>query len=172
MAAVVLGLDLSLTKTGMAAVPADWAHDFNRCAVATAGMGLKKDATEHERAMRLKLIRDAVLQFARRVGAGVAIIEQYAYTSMVTQAHSLGELGGVVRLALIEAGIEVEVVAPASARKLLGKQPRKDAKIWAAHRLVTMGAPAAWPMDCLDAFAVCNFKLAELGVGLLAPAAA
>lgn len=169
---VVLGLDLSLTCSGMVAVPEQWDGDFSRVTVATAGGKLAKDATERERAGRLRMIRDAVQNFALRTHATHAIIEQYAYTSMLAQAHSLGELGGVVRVALVEMGLDVQVVAPASARKLLGKQPRKDAKIWAAQRLVSMGAPRAWPMDCLDAFATANWVLAEWGVGLLAPEAA
>jgi len=167
-----LGLDLSLTNSGMVAVPEFWCGDFSEVKVATAGAKLHKDATERARVARLQGIRAAVVHFAERTHATHAIIEQYAYTSMVSHAHSLGELGGVVRVALIEAGLEVEVVSPASARKLLGKQPRKDAKIWAAQRLVAMGAPRAWPMDVLDAFTVGNWLLAEWGVGLLAPEAA
>lgn len=171
---IVLGLDLSLTCTGMIAVSCDWGGDFSRCTVSTAGRGLAKDASETERAHRVAQIRDAVRHFATRTGATTAVREQYAMggMGMLGAAYALGELGGLVRDALLELGLELEAVAPASARKLLGKQPRKGGKIWAAQRLVEMGAPRAWPMDCLDAFCVANWKLAELGAGLLAPEAA
>ena len=170
---VVGGFDLSLRSTGLIAIPADWSGDFARAQVATAGMSLNRDASVREQVYRLQSIRDAVIHFAKRTGITAAVIEEYA---MGPHGHRLGfslaELGGVVKTALIELRIDVETVSPQSARKLLGKQPRKDRKIWAAQRIIAMGAPRAWSLDILDAAVLANWKLGELGVGLLAPEAA
>lgn len=160
---VVLGLDLSLTSTGMVAVPAKWGQVWSRIAVATAGYGLRKDATDRERAERLDVIETEVLAFAAEQRATVAVIEAYAFTAQTSHAHSLGELGGVVRLALMRAGLELVVISPASARKLLGKQPRSQAKVWAAGKVFGAGAPKSWTLDQVDAFVVANAFLSENG---------
>jgi len=162
-APVVLGLDLSLRATGMVAVPLDWGQDWSRVSVAEVGHGLPKDAGPAERVERLVTIRNAVLEFAHEHRVHQAWIEQYAFTAIKSQAHSLGELGGIVMVSLHQLGVALHVVPPASARQLLGKAPRKDAKQWAAARLRDAGAPHTWTGDQLDAFAVANWGLAELG---------
>lgn len=169
----VLGLDLSLTSTGMVCVPARWGQVWSRIAVGKAGHGLKKDASELERAQRLEDIETAVLAFAAEQQATVAVLESYAFTAQTSHAHSLGELGGVVRLALKRAGLPMVVISPASARKLLGKQPRSQAKVWAAGRVFGAGAPKSWNLDQVDAFVVANAFLSEnAGDALIIPEAA
>ena len=165
---VVGGFDLSLTATGMVAVPERWGggvrqEDWSRIAVAKAGHGLRKDAPERERVARLEDIETAILAFVAEQKVKVAVIEQYAFTSMLSHAHALGELGGVVKVALQRAGVEIAVVSPASARKCLGKQPRAQAKVWAQQRLYRAGAPKSWTEDQLDAFVIANHHLAENG---------
>jgi Holliday junction resolvasome RuvABC endonuclease subunit len=158
---MVAGLDLSLTSTGMVALPLRWGRDWSRVAVERAGGSCRKDALESERITRIKSIRDAVVAFVFLHGVRVAVIEQYAFTSDHGHAHALGELGGAVKLALLEHHVELAVVSPATARKCFGKQPRKDAKIWAHQRLYACGAPHSWTGDQLDAFVVANNWLAE-----------
>jgi Holliday junction resolvasome RuvABC endonuclease subunit len=134
---------------------------------------LPKDADELARARRLQAIRSEVLGFVKRHGCRVAVLEQYAFSSQASQAHALGELGGVIKVLLAELQVEVHVVPPASARKLLGKAPRKDVKVWAHQRLYTAGAPHHWTGDQLDAFVVANYYLSGgRGDALMIPAEA
>lgn len=157
------GLDLSLTSTGMVAVPERWGCVWSGIAVARAGRGLPKTATEAERLKRIGEIRDRVVAFVREYCVRVCVVEQYAFSARASHAHALGELGGVVKLALQERCCEVVVVSPAAARKLLGKQPRSQAKVWAAQRLFAAGAPKTWTLDQVDAFVVANHYLSEIG---------
>lgn len=159
----LIGLDLSLRATGIVVVPIDWKQDWKRVVVGSAGSPLPKTATEADRMRRLIHTREAIASVVRTHGCKVAVLEQYAFSSMASQAHSLGELGGVVKSFLVELGLELEIVPPASARKLLGKQPRKGAKQWAHERLVRAGAPTFWTEDQLDAFIVTNFHLSAIG---------
>ena len=80
-----LGLDLSLTSTG-------YSCDGDMDAIA-----IKKKGVE-----RLAAIRDAVMLACREHRPDVVLIEGYSFASRAGQAHSIGELGGVIRLALHE----------------------------------------------------------------------
>lgn len=160
---IVAGFDLSLRASAFVALRPAWGCRWNEVAVGGAGASLAKDAVERLRLERLRVIRDEAVRFVVLHQCRVAVVEQYAFTAQTSQAHALGELGGVVKLALQEAGCQVEIVSPASARKLLGKQPRKDAKIWAAQKLYSMGAPRAWSLDVCDAFLLANYYLAGNG---------
>lgn len=168
----ILGLDLSLRGLGMVAVPSEWGGDWSRIARKTAGIPLTKDAPESERVRRLLLLANEVIGFAGTHGAGIAFVEQYAFTSMLGHAHALGELGGVVKVYLQEVcKVPLEMVAPASARKLIaGKLPRKDVKDYVRGELTRMGMPAAWTKDEGDAFVVANFGASASGsYALVAP---
>lgn len=114
-----------------------------------------------EQTDRLITIRNAVLAFCRSVAADRVAVLDYAYGAQ--GAHYAGELGGVIRVALAEAGLRLDVVNESSARTLLGTHPRKSGikiKDWAVMRLVDAGAPSNWPIDCLDAFVAANSILA------------
>ncbi len=99
-----VGLDLSLTSTGIALGDATWAID---------GKGLRD-------VPRLVYIRDQILDalanHEHAVGPDspplVALIEGYSYSSRNSHAHALGELGGVVRVALHEIAVPVVEVPP------------------------------------------------------------
>ena len=92
----------------------------------------------------------------------MAFIEGYAF-SLRTSAHSLGELGGVVRLELVRAGIEIRTANMSAARKLLlGKCPRKGAKVAACEALTAAGGRFD-TLDESDAAVCVNWGLAELG---------
>ncbi len=163
MSESVLGLDLSLRATGIAVVPARWALDWRRVVVGKTGSPLAKDASEVERARRLIATRDAIADVVRAHKCRVVVLEQYAFSAMASQAHALGELGGVVKTFLVELGLEVHVVSPGPARKLLGKAPSKDVKTWAHQKLYSAGAPKFWTGDQLDAFVVANYHLSSIG---------
>lgn len=104
------------------------------------------------------LLSSEIVSFAEKHHATSAVVEQYAFTSRHSHAHSLGELGGVVKVLLTaRCGIPVEAVPPASARKLiLGRLPRKDVKVATAAALTRMGMPGDWTADEADAFVCAN----------------
>jgi Holliday junction resolvasome RuvABC endonuclease subunit len=94
----IIAFDLSLSCTG-------WA-DAEEC-------GVLIPPSVHARGIdRLRWIRDAVLE--RAYGNGLAVLEGYSFASKGRAIISLGELGGVVRCALADAGIPSIDVAPAS----------------------------------------------------------
>lgn len=162
---MILGLDLSLRGAGLVAVPPDWSGDWSRIARTTVGHPLKRDALECDRIGRLVRISAEVVTFAEAHRCTSAVIEGYAFTSRNAHSHSLGELGGVVKVLLAErCWIPIHVVPPASARKiLLGKLPRKDVKIHMRTALTRMGMPVAWTNDEADAFVVANYIAAGNG---------
>ena len=78
----VVGLDLSLTATGIALADGS----FDTIKPTTKGMA------------RLAAIEAIVMDYT--AGCDLAVIEGYSMGSRNSQSHALGELGGVVRLAL------------------------------------------------------------------------
>lgn len=125
----VVGLDLSLTATGVA-----------------TERGTEVLRTDLRGCDRLAWIRDMVLPacgcFHNADGwnadpydirlADIVVLEDYAY-SRSNQAHQIGELHGVIRLALHEAGIPVALVAPtARAKYATGKGKAGKAEVLAA----------------------------------------
>lgn len=99
-----VGLDLSLTSTGIAIGDDTWAID---------GHNLRTTR-------RLVYLRDRILEaLANRVENNgldspplAVFLEGYSFASKNSHAHALGELGGVVRVALHEAAIPVVEVPP------------------------------------------------------------
>lgn len=179
---MILGLDLSLRGSGLALVPLDWAPglDFARVRVQTVGQSLSADATPRQQAERIAKIANAIVVFARNNGVTKAWIENYAFSRGDSRAHALGELGGVVRVALLKSGIPFDVVHSNTARAHLGKfaaRPKKKSenrnvenlppkmKVQVQLALHAMGAPKHWTGDELDAFVVANHGLIEGGHG-------
>jgi Holliday junction resolvasome RuvABC endonuclease subunit len=98
---MIVAFDLSLTCTG-------WADD-SYCGV------IVPPANQNRGIPRLRWIRDAVLE--RAAGAALVVLEGYSFASRGRAIISLGELGGVVRCALADAGI-AWVDVPPSCRAL------------------------------------------------------
>lgn len=96
----VLGLDLSLTATGVA-----------HCDGTTDTW--KVDATGAE---RLRVIRDRVVSLLD-AAVDLVVIEDYAFSRAGAHSHEIGELGGVVRLALHVVGVPWVPVLPTSLKK-------------------------------------------------------
>ena len=96
----VVGLDLSLTATGIAAA-------------GVADVLRPKGLTGPE---RLAWLCDRVDAIVKLHNAALVVVEGYAYGRQNT-AHQLGELGGVIRLALWEAGIPYVDVPPSTLKK-------------------------------------------------------
>jgi len=93
----VVGLDLSLTSTGVAIT--------DGALLSTSLIRTKATGVE-----RLMGIRRLVYQFVN--GAELVVMEGYAF-NRGNQAHQIGELGGVVKVMLHEEGIPVVLVPPA-----------------------------------------------------------
>jgi len=106
-----IGLDLSLTSTGVAIGRATWA-------IATKGLRGEE---------RLIYIRDLILEAISDLepepdNQFVVFVEGYSFASRNSHAHALGELGGVIRVALHEAEIPfVEVPPTCRAKFATGK---------------------------------------------------
>jgi len=163
--AIIAALDLSLRGAGLVAMPLDWAGDWSRVAHATICHKLPREPREADRIGRLVRVSGDVVEFVERHQCTIAAIEQYAFHALHSHAHSLGELGGVVKVLLTtRVGITVEPVQAASARKLiLGKLPRSDVKIHTRIALSRMGMPKEWTDDEADAFVIGNWVASSLG---------
>lgn len=97
----VVGLDLSLTKTGVAHASGD--------------VGIFKPHESDRGVRRLALIRDAVLE-VMPLHVELVVIEDYA-SGAHHRGLDIGELGGVIRLALWDAGIPYLLVNPMQLKK-------------------------------------------------------
>ncbi|MDQ3107836.1 MAG: crossover junction endodeoxyribonuclease RuvC [Actinomycetota bacterium] len=97
MIPAVAGIDLSLTAPGLATA---------------AGVAVLKPKTTGTQ--RLIVIRDWIVDVVDT--NTVAVLEGYAF-GRPNQAHHLGELGGVVRVALAERDITTWIAAPATIKK-------------------------------------------------------
>lgn len=93
----IVGLDLSLNSTGVALPSGATLRHQPRCT------GVE----------RLAWHRDAIAAALAANVVDLAVLEGYAY-GRHNGAAALGELGGVVRLALADAGVPVVVVPPAA----------------------------------------------------------
>jgi hypothetical protein len=137
MTTAVVGIDLSLTATGVAFANGS-----------TALWRPKARGVE-----RLAWFRDTI-------GGGydsdgeidLVVLEDYAYHGRLAHSHELGELGGVVRLALHDAGIPFVAVVPSALKRYAtgrGNASKDEMKAAARARLGFVGeddneADALW----------------------------
>lgn len=95
----LVGIDPSLTALGLATPERVWAV---------------KPPDRLRGPARLVYLRDATLEACQ--GAAIVTVEGYSHASRHA-AHALGELGGVLRVALYETGVRSVDVAPSSRAK-------------------------------------------------------
>lgn len=143
-----MALDLSLTSTGVS--------------IGGVTQSIQVDTRGVE---RLRDIRDRIVRLVLDNEIGIAVIEGYSYASRQSQSHSLGELGGVVRLALFEADIPFVVVPPTSRAKFAtGKGNAGKAEVVSAISaktgIVWSGSDGA---DRCDAWVMEQMLLVKLG---------
>jgi Holliday junction resolvasome RuvABC endonuclease subunit len=91
----LIGLDLSLTSTGIS---------INE---QTSTVNTKTRGAE-----RLHIISSEIINKCLEFNVYCAVIEGYSFASRNSQAHSIGELGGAVRMRLWENGIPFVDVPP------------------------------------------------------------
>lgn len=92
---LLAGLDLSLTSTGL-----------------SIGGQTRIVSTQKKGAERLSIISREVVSVLEAEQVDCAIIEGYSFASRNSQAHSIGELGGCVRMRLWEIGLPFVDVPP------------------------------------------------------------
>lgn len=95
MVVTPVGLDLSLTSTGF-----------------SCGNEQKVLSTKARGAERLFTISTALIESIEHIERPVVMIEGYSFASRNSQAHSIGELGGVVRVALWSRGVPYVEIPP------------------------------------------------------------
>lgn len=97
---VIFGLDLSLTSTGISG-------NGSTFIISTPAKGPE----------RLHLIAEEICETLGMVEYPAVIVEGYSFASRNSQAHSIGELGGVVRVELWRRNIPYITVAPTARAK-------------------------------------------------------
>ena len=132
----VVAFDLSLTSTGIA-------HRYGTFRIEPKSKGVERLAEVRDRVIEACTLNRLCPLFGLGCAAphtGVAdlvVIEGYSYASG-NKAHDVGELGGVVRLALHEATIRFEVVAPKTIKTFAcnnGNAGKDDMLLAAVRRL-------------------------------------
>lgn len=96
----LLGLDLSLTSSG-------YSLNGNTGIITTKAKGPE----------RLSIVNKTVLQLCLDEFIDCVVMEGYSFASRNSQAHSIGELGGCIRMTLWECGIPYIEVPPTSRAK-------------------------------------------------------
>jgi crossover junction endodeoxyribonuclease RuvC len=108
-----IGLDLSLTSTGVS--------------IDGVVHAIKSKLRDEPRLIE---IRDTILQYVRSCEDPVVILEGFSFGSRNSQAHAIGGLGWIVRVALHEAGIPWTEMAPTARAKLAtGKGNAKKSEV-------------------------------------------
>jgi Holliday junction resolvasome RuvABC endonuclease subunit len=135
----VVGLDLSLTSTGVA-LP-----DGTLATITSKRRGIQRciDITQQLHTM---------LRFDVSIRVDLFTIEGYSFASRNSQAHALGELGGIIRADLWTCSVPWVDVPPASLKRYAtgkGNAPKDQVLVAAVHRLdITPSnsdeADAAW----------------------------
>ena len=101
----VIGIDQSLTATGLAILIGD--------SLTTATLSPPSPTKECPSggACRLVWFRDRIGSVLRANRPTIVVMEGYSFGSK-SHAHSLGELGGVIRVLFFESGVEHAIVVP------------------------------------------------------------
>jgi len=110
---ITMGLDLSLSATGIVCLNADGAVFFSM----TYGYSLKVKASAEDRIKRLDDISYRITFFVQEMRPDVIGIEDFAYAKKFQQAQ-LGELHGAVKVSLLREFKKIpEIVGIQRARK-------------------------------------------------------
>ena len=145
----VIGLDLSLTSTGIA-TPKEQ-HIIT---------------TKLKEVQRLIYIRNDIMETIAAVpGEPLVVLEGYSFAQKNSHSHSLGELGGVVKVAFSEAGLDWAIVPPTVRAKFAtGKGNASKAAVVSA---VSARTGIVWDGtgadDKCDAWVLQEMGLAYLG---------
>lgn len=176
--ATVVGLDVSLTGTGMVLLPPSWAPGswkgvrswYVGRSLSKRALGNDKAATALDRVLRLQYIVDTLVDALLELPVAPTHLwlEDYAFAAMQAHTRSVAELTGVIKLAMFEnLKLIAQPVASTAWRKLLlGYGRKKDIKQIAQAEIRLAGGPFE-SGDCCDGFGVANFGRSELGLSAL-----
>lgn len=144
-----LGIDPSLTSTGLS--------------MSGQTISIRCDSTGPKRLIE---IRDQIMHTVRHNAIDCVSIEHYSYASRNSQAHSIGELGGVLRVALYEAGVPtVEIPPTCRAKFATGKgnagKPEVVSAISARTGIVWNGGDGADRCDAWVLEEMLRYKLGQ-----------
>lgn len=145
----IMGVDLSLTSTGVCI---------------NGSLSVIKAASRG--AERLSVISTSVVQLAQDNNVDIVVIEGYSFASRNSQAHSIGELGGSVRMRLWESGIPyIDVPPTCRAKFATGRGNAAKTEVMSAVSaktgLVFSGSGAD---DMCDAWILSEMCCARLGL--------
>ena len=160
----VLGVDYSLTSTGLVMFPAGWFPEWKYTEHATVKSEAVK--TEQQRVARYRAIAKQIRDYAWDWGVTHVVFEQHAFGKNTAQGYRIVEGTGVAKAALLASRIKVlEPVVVGQARKLLlGANPRVDPKGFVEECFKRLDGPFK-NQDESDAGALANWGLSELGCG-------
>jgi crossover junction endodeoxyribonuclease RuvC len=113
---VIAGIDPSLQKTGVIII--------NSKGVVIAEELIKPKTLKG--IARLKFIKDKVLKLLKEHKVTVVAIESYSFGSRGRATFSLGELGGVLRLTLLENSYKYFDVSPSSLKSFIAENGAAD----------------------------------------------
>lgn len=162
----VVGLDLSLRAAAACALPLDWDHDLNKVRMGKFGYDLPDDASDREKIERLAKIAHDVSVFCINAKATRIAAEGYAFAASSSSVTKLAELGGAVRVDVLESlDIAIESIPASRGRKILLQNcPKKDSKKFVVRNVKRLGGPTKkWTEDECDAFVCANAMLMHAG---------
>lgn len=148
----VVGLDLSLRSAGLVALRDD-AHVLQERRI--------EDGKKTDGPRRLQRLRDQVSDELYGLNPDIIVMENYAYGAR-NQAHQVGELGGVIRLAMYEMGLTYVTVPPNTLKKFVtgkGNSP-KDTMLKAVYK--------RWGFDTDSNDIADGYGLARIGLCIVA----
>ena len=96
----LLGLDLSLTSTGVS-------HGDQQYVLTPQEKGVE----------RLAYFHDTISSLLQKMNKPAVVMEGYSFASRNSQAHSIGELGGIVKFAAWNLQVPIVIVPPTSRAK-------------------------------------------------------
>lgn len=145
----LMGLDISLTSTG-------YSIDGNTGLIRVKSKG----------AERLHEISSSVIDLCISESIDIVVLEGYSFASRNSQAHSIGELGGCIRMRLWENSTQYVEVSPMSRAKFAtGKGNASKTEVISAISSKTgMVFSGSGADDECDAWILEQMGLAQLGI--------
>jgi len=142
----VAGLDLSLKLTGLVVLDVDTGTLIDCRSIKPKGKGL----------WRCRWLRNHLIGAMDKHRPVKIAIEGYAYGMRGQGVYQLGELGGIVRLGLMEAGVSIMDVPPATLKKFVtGKGNAKK-------ELMMLAVYKRWGVSCSEHDEADAYGLAQL----------
>lgn len=159
---VIVGVDLSLRGTGLVAVRCDdMGAKLGNGLEVLRTLRLHTDADEIAGFDRLAFIESAVLQFYTSAGDVTAVAFEGAGLAS-QQAHSLGALHGIVKLALWRLGASMFDIPPSTLKKFVTGKGHSEKQVVMKRVLTRWGFDDDDDNVC-DAFACCMAGVALFG---------